>query len=654
MLYETLFKRREVIVKPRNILFGALFLAASLSYAKVEVDPAIEELIKNSPGADAYPQAGALVLLRDREVYVDKDGDVTTHGHLVLKILQVRAKEDYGDQSIRFNDATHEVVVERAYTRLANGTWIEPEKDAFTLTSAPEVQWASAYSQVKQRNISFPGLEVGAAIELQWTVKPKKEEKHEEAYGGEWIFGMTEPILSQTFVLRLAPGKRVNYSLLNSIQQAEIMVDKGEVVYTWRFKDMPQIMQEPNRVNTADIAPRLLWTSFQNWEELGDYMSSRFWSRVDTATQADAALAELVPKKPSNHDDYVRDLCIAVQRQVRDVNLELGRAGYEPNTADKVWEHRYGETRDKAVLMSALLGRIGVTSFPILVTGRNVQFVDLPVLQQFRNIILAIPRAEDTLYVDPMAQDCRFGTIPFAQTYGKGCLLVPGRPALVGVSCGDLESRSSITYIDAKLQADGTLEGTVRATPQGLFEQRCRDELKDMKEKERDIYFQKAAAAISQGATVTHYEISDLKDLTVPAEVTMAFNAPRYANRQGDVILFDLLSNPFHWAIFGFFPSLPEVKYPIELPPRGKGQTVLRLELPPGVKVGYLPASTLVDNPYCTIEMSPRAEDRRIIWGISVEIKADKVPLDKYGIVREGFQNVGLEKNRVAILELTR
>ncbi len=641
-------------MKPRSFLLAALFLTVSFSYAKVEVDPAIEELIKNSPGADAYPQAGALVLLRDREVYVDKDGDVTTHGHLVLKILQVRAKDDYGDQSIRFNDATHEVVVEKAYTRLPDGTWIEPEKDAFTLTSAPEVQWASAYSQVKQRNVSFPGLELGAAIELQWTIKPKKEEKREEAYGDEWLFGMTEPILSQTFVLRLAPDKRVNYSLLNSTQQAEIMVDKGEVVYTWRFKDMPQIMQEPNRVNTAEIAPRLLWTSFQSWEDLGEYMSSRFWSHVDTATQADAALAELVPKRPSNHDEYVRDLCIAVQRQIRDVDLELGRAGYEPNTADEIWAHRYGETRDKAVLLSALLSRIGVTSFPILVTSRNVQFVDLPVLQQFRNIILAIPREKDTLFVDPMAQNCRFGTIPFAQTYGKGCLLAPGHPALIGVSYGDLESRSSITYINAKLQADGTLEGTVRATPQGWFEQRCRDGLKDMKEKERDIYFQKAAAVISQGATVSHYEVSDLKDLTIPAEVTMAFNAPHYANRQGDVILFDMLSNPFQWAVFGFFPSLPEVKYPIELPPRGKAQTLLRMELPPGVKVGYLPSSVLVDNPYYAIEMSPRTEERRVIWGITVEIKADKVPLDNYQMVREGFQTIGLEKNRVAILELAK
>jgi hypothetical protein len=641
-------------VKPRSILFAAVLLTASVIYAKVEVDPAIEALIKNSPGAETYPQAGALILLRDRDIYVDQDGDVTTHGHLVLKILQVRAKDDFGDQSIRFNDATHEVIIEKAYTRLPDGTWIEPEKDAFTLTSAPEVQWASAYSQVKQRNVSFPGLEVGATIELKWTIKPKKAEKSGDAYGGEWIFGMTEPILSQTLTLRLAPGKLLNYRLLNSDHQAEVMVDKGEVVYTWRFKDTPQIMQEPNRISTADIAPRLLWTSFQTWDELGTYMSSRFWSRVDTATQANAALAELVPNKPANHDEYVRDLCIAVQRQIRDVNLELGRAGYEPNTADKVWEHRYGETRDKAVLLSALLGRIGVTSFPVLVTGRDVEFADMPVLQQFRNIILAIPREKDTLYVDPMAQNCRFGTIPFTQTYGKGCLLIPGHPALIGVSRGSLDSRSSVTYINAKLLMDGTLEGTVRATPQGWFEQRCRDELKDMKDKEKDIYFQNAASAISQGATVGHYEISDLKDLTVPAEVTMAFNAPRYANRQGDVILFNLPANPFQWAIFGFFPSLPEVRYPIELPPQGKTRTVLQLELPPGVKVGYLPNSVLVDNPYYTMEMSPRAEGRKITWEISLQIKADRVPLKDYAAAREGFQTLGLEKNRMAILELTK
>jgi len=641
-------------VKSRHFLFGILLSAVSLAFAKVEVDPAIEELIKNSPGAEAYPQAGALVLLRDREIYVDQDGDVTTHGHLVLKILQVRAKDDYGDQSIRFNDATHEVMIERAYTRMADGTWIEPEKDAFTLTSAPEVQWASAYSQVKQRNVSFPGLEVGAAIELQWTIKPKKEEKREEYYGGEWIFGMTEPILSQTFVLRLAPGKLVNHRLLNSDLQPEIMLDKAEAVYAWRFKDMPQIINEPNRVSTADLAPRLLWTSFHAWDGLGKYIGSRFWSRVDTAAQAGAAVTELVPQRPVNKDDLVRDLCIAVQRKIRNVNLNLGQAGYEPNTADKVWEHRYGETRDKAVLLCALLRHSGVNSFPVLVMGRNVEFVDLPALPQFHRVILAVPREKDTLYVDPMAQDCRFGDIPFLDTYGQSCLLTGEKTAFVRVPCGTIANRTAVTYVDAKLQADGTLEGTVRALPRGSFEQRCRAELKDMKEKELEIYFQSAASALSQGATVVRHELSDLKDLTVPAEVSMAFHAKNYANRQGDVILFDLFANPFRWATHGFFPALPQVKHPIELPPQGKSEMVLTMELPDQATVGYLPNPVLVDNPYYHIEMVPRMEGHQITWQISTEIKANKVPVKDYGIVREGFQNIGLEKNRLAILEMTK
>lgn len=634
-----------------------MLFVVTVAFAKVDVDPAIVALIKTSPGAEAYPQAGALILLQDREVYVDEDGDVTTRGHLVLKILQVRAKDDYGDHSIRFNDETHEVVIEKAYTRMADGTWIEPEEDAFTLTSAPEVQYASAYSQVKQRNINFPGLEVGAAIELQWIRKPKKEEEKEEseeAYGGEWIFGMTEPILSQTFILRLAPGKQVSYSMLNSDKQPEIMMDKGEAVYTWHFENAPQIMNEPNRVSRADIAPRLLWTSFQSWEALGDYVGSRFWSRVDTATQADAALAELVPEKPATQDDHVRDVCIAVQRKIRNVNLRLGRAGWEPNTADKVWANRYGETRDKAVLLTALLKRIGVSSFPVLVMNRNIEFVDLPVPAQFRHIILGIPRGADTLYVDPMAQDCRFGTISFRRTYGRGCLLVPDQTALIQVPYGDLDSRSSITYIDVKLHLDGTLEGTVKATPRGTCEQRCRSRLKDMKEKEMDIYFQRAASRLSQGATVVHYEVSDLKDLTEPAEVIMAFKAERFANRQGDVILFDLPSNPFTWALHGFFPALPAVKYPIELPPQGKVQTVLRMHIPQGVTVGFLPEPVLVDNPYFQLEMVSRSESEQITWEISTEIKADKVPVEEYSVVREGFQNVALEKNRLAIFELIR
>ncbi len=644
-------------MKPQYFLFAVLLLAVSIGFAKVEVDPAIEQLILNSPGAEAYPQAGALILLQDRDVYVDEDGDVTTHAHSLLKILQVRAKDDYGDHSIRFNDATHDVIIHKAQTRMADGTWIEPEEDAFTLTSAPEVQFASAYSQIKQRNVNFPGLEIGAIIELEWTRKPKKEDKEEdegESYGGEWIFGMTEPILNQTLSIRLAPGKQLSYRMLNSDKAVDVTQLKGESVYTWHFENSPQIMNEPNRVNRADIAPRLLWTSFSDWKALGDYVGSRFWSRVDTATVADAALTELVPNKPSKQEDYIEELCIAVQRKIRNVNLRLGRAGYEPNTADNVWAHRYGETRDKAVLLTALLRQIDVPSFPVLVMNRNIEFVNLPVLAQFRHIILGIPRASDTLYVDPMTQDCRFGTLPFSRTYGRSLALSSGNSALIDVPYGDLESRSTVTYIDVKLHLNGTLEGTVKASPKGQCERRCRQRLKDMKEKEMDIYFQRAASQISQGAAVVHYEMSDLKDLTLPAEVIMAFRAERYANRQGDVILFDLISNPFGWASHGFFPQLPQVRYPIGLPAQGKVQTILRLQIPQGVTVGFLPEAVQVDNPYYRLEMAARVQGDQIIWEIATEIKADKVPVDDYETMREGFQNLGLEKNRLAIFELTR
>jgi hypothetical protein len=162
------------------------------------------------------------------------------------------------------------------------------------------------------------------------------------------------------------------------------------------------------------------------------------------------------------------------------------------------------------------------------------------------------------------------------------------------------------------------------------------------------------ASALSQGATVVHYELSDLKDLTIPAEVSMAFHAPEYANRQGDVILFDLFGNPLRWATHGFFPALPQVKYAIELPPQGKADMILKMELPEQVKVGYLPSPVLVDNPYYRIEMVPRTDKHQITWEISTEIKANRVSTEDYGIVREGFQNIGLEKNRLAILEMTK
>ncbi len=624
------------------LLFGASAFAA----------PNADSLITNSPGLDKYPQASAILLYDQRTVVLDADGRSHTDREFIWKILDERAKDQYGDQSVRFDAEEDTVIIETARTRLPDGTWINPEPDAFTLTSAPEVQWASAYSQLRQRNVSFPGLDVGAAIHFHYRIEPKPGSKapKDPEDGGITLFGNYEPTMYKSLTISVPKGRMLRIEMQNSDRQPVVTNDGDRTIYNWEFRNLDQILDEPNSVSLSDLVPRLLWTTFPDWEALDLYVLERFLEKVDTAAAAIAGYAKITTPNLSGVP-AIMNTAYWVQHNIRNVNLSFGAVGYEPNTADRIWQNKYGDPRDKAVLLSALLSSYGIESIPVLVMNSTAQFSDLPVLQQFSHIILAVPQSADTIWLDPTTEYYSPGELPYSRSYGKACILTHGMPLLTPITPSPIESRSAKTTMQLALAQNGDLSGTVVCEPRGHFAASARANFKDQKQLERDIYFQRVVSRFGQGSKTTKFDMSDPADMATNFAVTMGFESPGYAVKQDDLLLVEVPSNPFSFGTTGFYPSLPEVKYPINLPARGRAQTEIIMNIPAGYKVSYLAPPLIVDNKYLHLELSAVPGQESITWRAMTEIKADKVPLIDYPAVREAYETYALPKNRLAILE---
>jgi hypothetical protein len=323
----------------------------------------------------------------------------------------------------------------------------------------------------------------------------------------------------------------------------------------------------------------------------------------------------------------------------------------EAHSADHVWQKRSGNPLDKAVLLTALLRAYGFGPIPVLVPNSPASFSNLPVLDQFKHVILAVPAGDDTTWLDPTAEDYQPGELPYSCTYGKGCMLLAGTPLLIDVPAGTPDSRGARTEMRLNLAEDGTLSGTVVCMPQGDLAAGARRFFKDQNEQERHHYAQAAASRIKPGSTVTSFSASDPGDLSQPLTVTLGFESPGYAERQEDTILLPLPANPFEFAVSGFSAALPEVRYPVQLPPRRRVTTEVSLALPKGYVVSYLPPALIVDNPYLNIGLSARSNAAGLTWTQTIEIKGDKVPGADYPAVRNAFETLLLPKNRLVILE---
>ena len=165
--------------------------------------------------------------------------------------------------------------------------------------------------------------------------------------------------------------------------------------------------------------------------------------------------------------DKARALYDWVSRNIRYVDIVLGSGGYIPHSADEVLTNEYGDCKDHAVLLQALLAAAGIKSVSALINfGSSYTLPKVGSFELFNHVITYLPSLD--LYIDSTAQFAPFGVLPFDET---------DKPALL-TSLG-LLGRTPRTHADANvtrtkvsmtIRSDGTIEGTSMATVSGTSE----------------------------------------------------------------------------------------------------------------------------------------------------------------------------------------
>lgn len=122
-----------------------------------------------------------------------------------------------------------------------------------------------------------------------------------------------------------------------------------------------------------------VWYSPYSWLEFSQYGD---WSEVDRwavnlynaearkqSPLFDRLYARLAAASASPEDFITRAL-FAVQNEVRYLGLEFGENSHRPRPPEEVLKNRYGDCKDKALLLSKLLQKHGLRAWPALVSTR--------------------------------------------------------------------------------------------------------------------------------------------------------------------------------------------------------------------------------------------------------------------------------------------
>lgn len=111
------------------------------------------------------------------------------------------------------------------------------------------------------------------------------------------------------------------------------------------------------------------FTGFSDWAEVAAIMAPLYAKAAQLAPDsALLAQADLIAKRSADPKVRAEAALQLVQSKIRYLLHAEAEGGYMPQTADETWRLRYGDCKAKTVLLLALLGRLGLSAEPVMVS----------------------------------------------------------------------------------------------------------------------------------------------------------------------------------------------------------------------------------------------------------------------------------------------
>ena len=221
--------------------------------------------------------------------------------------------------------------------------------------------------------------------------------------------------------------------------------DQSELI-TWKQEEVPATPLEPRTSEWYDTFGWVQISEFKSWKEVVDWGLQTFSLDDPPSPELEGKINEisLAHDSPEERALAVIDF---VQNDVRYLGIEMGSNSYKPTPASQVFEHRFGDCKDKTQLCVVMLRAMGIEAYPALVnTRRGAEMAKLlPSPLAFDHAIVQLKLDGQPYWID-MTRSNQRGRLRdfYVDDFKFALLLKPGADALVPMTV----SQASMPKID--------------------------------------------------------------------------------------------------------------------------------------------------------------------------------------------------------------
>lgn len=243
-------------------------------------------------------------------------------------------------------------------------------------------------------------LQVGDVLEYAYSLKGWNP-----AFGNKFFrsiyLNYTVPI-GLVFVRVIAiPGSEPTFAYRNQVPEPTIYKNQFGVVREWKLDRVPALVYDDGTNDWYEPHNRIEISSFVSWQEVALWASQLYKNAYQSNPALKIKIAEW--QKIKDKEKALNECIRFVQDEVRYLSFSEGIHGFKPHEASKVFDQRFGDCKDKSVLLSYMAGQLGFESKPVLVSSSRGKLMNelLPSPGRFDHCIAMIKLYDTTVWIDP-------------------------------------------------------------------------------------------------------------------------------------------------------------------------------------------------------------------------------------------------------------